>query len=135
DELASRLLGLVDGQRVVGDELGEGGGDLLEQRVQLLLGEELVEDIGEALVRLDAPGARRRRRDGPQGAQLPRGVGHAAYERSRCAACYDTPDRGLSRRSRDCLREPRPGSDPGRGCGRRGSKRRSVTRARRRTAW
>src|SRR5207248_1357632 len=97
DELASRLLGLVDGQRVVGDELGEGGGDLLEQRVQLLLGEELVEDIGEALVRLDAPGARRRRRDGPQGAQLPRGVGHAAYERSRCAACYDTPDRGLSR--------------------------------------
>ena len=95
DELARRLLRLVDGQRVVRDELGQRGRDLLEQRVQLLLGEELVEDVGEALVRLDPARARGRGRDGPNQTQLPHGRGHAAPETSRCAACYDIPESGV----------------------------------------
>ena len=38
---------------VVRDQRGERVGDPVEQAVEALLGEDLVEDVGEALVRLD----------------------------------------------------------------------------------
>ena len=40
-------------QRVVGDELGDRVGDAIEQVVEVLLGEDVVEDLGETTVRLD----------------------------------------------------------------------------------
>jgi hypothetical protein len=40
-------------QRVVRHQLGKGPGDAVEERVEALLGEDVVEDFGEALVRLD----------------------------------------------------------------------------------
>ena len=51
-----RLVRLVDRQRVVRDEVGERVGDAHEQRVEALLGEHLVEDVGEPPVRLDELG-------------------------------------------------------------------------------
>ena len=64
-----RLVGLVDRERVVGDELGECVGDPLEQVVEAVLGEDLVEHVRELPVRLDeAVGARRfRAREGVEG--------------------------------------------------------------------
>ncbi len=53
-----RLVGLVDRERVVRDEVGERVGDAHEQCVEALLGEHLVEDVREPAVRLDE---RRRR--------------------------------------------------------------------------
>ena len=56
-----RLVGLVDRERVVRDQVAERVGDPHEQRVEALLGEHLVEDVGEPPVRLDelrAPQAR-----------------------------------------------------------------------------
>ena len=53
DEHGLRLVGLVDAERVVRDELGERVGDSLEQGVQALLREDVVEDVGEPAVRLD----------------------------------------------------------------------------------
>ena len=47
------LVGLVDHERVVGDQLGERVGDPVEKRIEALFREDLVEDVGEALVRLD----------------------------------------------------------------------------------
>ena len=76
-ELALRLVGLVDVDVLVGDELGECVRDPLEERVETLLGEHLVEDLGEATVRLgracgdEAHVGPRRRLDGGR-------VGHAA---------------------------------------------------------
>ena len=55
DELALRLVRLVDVDVLVGDELGERVGDALEQRVEALLGEHVVEDLGESPVRLGRP--------------------------------------------------------------------------------
>ncbi len=77
DEQALRLVRLEDRQRVVGDELREGVRDPLEQRVEALLGEDVVEDVGEQAVRDDqcleplvaGPRGRRRRR-GADDAQL-----------------------------------------------------------------
>ena len=51
-----RLVRLVDRQRVVRDEVGERVGDAHEQRVERLLGEHLVEEVGEPPVRLDELG-------------------------------------------------------------------------------
>ena len=76
-ELALRLVGLVDVDVLVGDELGERVRDPLEERVEALLGEHLVEDLGEPAVRLGGAGRDeahvrpRRRLDGGR-------VGHAA---------------------------------------------------------
>ena len=51
-QLAIRLVGLVDVDVLVGDQLGEGVRDPLEQGVEALLGEHVVEDLGQAPVRL-----------------------------------------------------------------------------------
>ena len=50
---ALRLVGLVDRQRVERDQVADRVGDANEERVEALLGENLVEDVGEAPVRLD----------------------------------------------------------------------------------
>ena len=52
-ELSRGLVGLVDGEVVVGDELGERVRDPLEQRVEGLLGEHVVKDVGEPAVRVE----------------------------------------------------------------------------------
>ena len=52
-ELALRLVGLVDVQRLVRDDLGERVGDPHEQRVEALLGEQVVEDVREPAVGVD----------------------------------------------------------------------------------
>ncbi len=55
-----RLVRLVDRQGVVRDEVGESVGDANEQRVEGLLGQDLVEEVGEPPVRLDELGRVRR---------------------------------------------------------------------------
>ncbi len=52
-ELALRLVRLVERDVVEGDQLAHRGRDPLEQVVERLLGEQLVEDVGELAVRLD----------------------------------------------------------------------------------
>ena len=52
-ELGRGLVGLVDGEVVVGNELAERVGDPLEQCVERLLGEHLVKDVGEPAVRVE----------------------------------------------------------------------------------
>ena len=63
-QLAGGLVGLVEGEVVVGDEVADGVRDALEQRVERLLREHVVEHVGEPAVRLDERErcARRRRR-------------------------------------------------------------------------
>ena len=62
-ELAGRLVGLVEREVVVRDQLADRVRDPLEQGVERLLGEHVVEDVGEPAVRLDErEGCRRRRR-------------------------------------------------------------------------
>src|SRR6266581_2070472 len=56
DQQAPRLVGLVDGQRVVRDELCEGICDPVQQGVETLLGEHVVKDVRQAAVRLDPRG-------------------------------------------------------------------------------
>ena len=53
DQLVARVVGLVDLERVVRDEVVERVGDAVEQRVEALLGEHVVEDLGQPPVRLD----------------------------------------------------------------------------------
>ena len=53
DQLAVLLVRLVDVQRVVGHEVRERAGDAVEEGVDALLGENVVEDLGQTLVRLD----------------------------------------------------------------------------------
>ena len=53
NELALRLVRLVDVDVLVRDEDGERVGDPLEERVEALLGEHVVEDLRESSVRLD----------------------------------------------------------------------------------
>src|SRR5512142_3379599 len=48
-----RLVCLIDRQRVERDQVGDGVGDADKKRVEALLGEDLVEDVSEAPVRLD----------------------------------------------------------------------------------
>ena len=65
DEVPLRLVRLVDVQRLVGDDLVERVRDPDEQRVEALLGEQVVEDVGEAPVGVGgrrAPGCRLGRR-------------------------------------------------------------------------
>ncbi len=52
-ELAGGLVGLVEREIVVGDQLADGVRDALEQRVERLLGEHVVEHVGQPAVRLD----------------------------------------------------------------------------------
>ena len=54
-ELAPHLIRLVDVQGLVGDQLGQGVGDPVEQRVEALLRDEIVVDVREAAVRVDEP--------------------------------------------------------------------------------
>ena len=63
DEQPLRLVGLVDRQRVVRDQVGERVRDAHEQRVEAQLGEHLVEDVGQPPVRVDEL-ERRGNRDG-----------------------------------------------------------------------
>ncbi len=44
------LVGFVDVEGVVGHQLGERAGDAVEQRVEALLGEHVVKDLGQALI-------------------------------------------------------------------------------------
>ena len=60
DQETTRLVGLVDGQRVVRNELGQCIRDPVQQCVEALLGEHIVEDVRQAPVRLDARGPLRR---------------------------------------------------------------------------
>ena len=53
DQLVARVVGLVDLERVVRDEVVERVGDAVEQRVEALLGEHVVEDLEQPPVRLD----------------------------------------------------------------------------------
>jgi hypothetical protein len=53
DEHAPGLVGLVDGERVEGDEIAQRVCDALEDRVQLLLGENVVEDLRQAAIGID----------------------------------------------------------------------------------
>jgi hypothetical protein len=66
---ARGLVRLVDVEVVVRDQLADGVGDPLQQCIQALLGEDVVEDVGEAPVGLDDAGLGGRRRLGhePQG--------------------------------------------------------------------
>ena len=52
-QLALSLVGLVEGDVVERDQLPDRGRDALEQVVERLLGEQLVEDVGELAVGLD----------------------------------------------------------------------------------
>ena len=63
-KFARGLVRLVEGEVVVRDQLADRVGDPLEQRVERLLGEHLVEDVGQPPVRLDERqgGCERRRR-------------------------------------------------------------------------
>src|SRR6478752_916116 len=54
--LRIRLVGFVDRQRVVRDQVADVVGDPDEQRVEALLGEHFVENVGEPPVRLDESG-------------------------------------------------------------------------------
>jgi hypothetical protein len=59
NEQLVNVVGLVDGEIVVGNEVAHGVRDLVQQVVEALLGEHLVEDVREAAVRLhDRLGAR-----------------------------------------------------------------------------
>ena len=60
-----RLVGLVDRERVVRDQVGERVGDAHEQRVEALLGEHLVEHVGEPPIGIDELGRRRERQRPP----------------------------------------------------------------------
>ena len=52
-QLARNLVGLVEGEVVVRNEIADGVGDALEQGIEGLLRENVVEDVREAAVRLD----------------------------------------------------------------------------------
>ena len=53
DQLAARVVGLVDLERVVRHEVVERVGDAVEERVEALLREHVVEDLRQTPVRLD----------------------------------------------------------------------------------
>ena len=58
-QLAGGLVGLVEREVVVRDQLADRVRDALEQRVERLLGEHVVEDVGQPAVRLDERVGRR----------------------------------------------------------------------------
>ena len=62
------LVGLVEREVVVRDQLGDRVRDPLEHRVERLLGEHVVEDVGEPAVRLDE-------REGCRGVAVAAGAG------------------------------------------------------------
>ena len=53
NQLAPVLVDLVDVQGLVGHQVGEGLRNAVEERVEALLGQDQVEDLGQAPVRLD----------------------------------------------------------------------------------
>ena len=73
DELAAFLVDLVDVQRLIGHQVAQRLGDPVEQRVEALLGEDVVEDLGQTPVGLDerfgptAAGRNRATREGRLG--------------------------------------------------------------------
>ncbi len=79
-----RLVRFVDRQRVVRDQVADVVGDADEERVEALLGEHLVEDVGEPPVRLDESGIPRL----GAGVEKPK-MARAGYHRS--------PDRSVFR--------------------------------------
>ena len=81
DELALGLVRLVDVDVLVRDELGERVGDPLEQRVEALLREHVVEDLGQPAVRLGGAG-RDEAHVGPRSRLDGSRVGHAASKTS-----------------------------------------------------
>ncbi len=92
DEVTLRLVRLIDVQRLVGDDLVERVSDPDEQRVEALLGEQVVEDVGEAPV-----GVGRRR------ASRHRSVCHQPHARCAeigCRACRFVHSPRASRRGR-----------------------------------
>ena len=52
-QLARHFVGLVEREVVVGNEVADGVGDALEERIEGLLREDVMEDIGQSAVRLD----------------------------------------------------------------------------------
>jgi hypothetical protein len=76
---AARLVSFVDRQRVVRYEIGERVRDPVEQRVEALLGEDVVEDVGEASVRLDERRLTRWRVCGGRLGNEPQGKGVVAH--------------------------------------------------------
>ena len=92
DEMTLRLVRLIDVQRFVGHDLVERVSDPDEQRVEALLGEQVVEDVGEAPV-----GVGRRR------ASRHRSVCHQPHARCAeigCRACRFVHSPRASRRGR-----------------------------------
>ena len=92
DEVPLRLVRLVDVQRLVGDDLVERVRDPDEQRVEALLGEQVVEDVGEAPV-----GVGRRR--APR-SRVGRHQPHARCAEIGCRACRFVHSPRASRRGR-----------------------------------
>ncbi len=78
-----RLVGLVDRQGVERDEVAHGVGDADEQRVEALLGENRVEDVGKPPVRLDEGGVAGRRGVGVQQPKMVRPHYHRSPDRSQ----------------------------------------------------
>ena len=92
DEVSLRLVRLVDVQRLVGDDLVEGVRDPDEQRVEALLGEQVVEDVGEAPVGVGGRRAPRHR--------SVRHQPHARCAEIGCRACPFVHSPRASRRGR-----------------------------------
>jgi len=53
DQTLPRIVGLVDDELLVGDELAQRVGDPLEEGIETLLREDLVEHVGERAIGLD----------------------------------------------------------------------------------
>ena len=95
DEQPPGLVGLVDREGVVGDDVRERVRDALEHRRVRLLGQDLVEHVREAAVRVDEPvGAQG---NGGGGGGLSR-LGDQAFHLSEFHAAADTSSSRLPRR-------------------------------------
>ncbi len=84
-------------ERVVGDEFGERVGDPSEQVVEVLLGEDVVEDLRQAAVGLDE------RRYGTGAEPL---VGDGKDGRGNCPSRAHMPDIGMSEKAEKSEKHP-----------------------------
>ena len=102
------LVGLVDGERAVGDERGQRVGDALQDRLHALFGEQFVEDVGELSV--GAVRGRRSYRWRVHGSRRRPGcpVGAGTVSRRGCVCAH--------RLCRDCERVSAPLQDAVEGC-------------------
>ena len=84
-QLPRHLVGLVEREVVVRDQIAQRVGDALEQGVERLLGEDVVEDVRESAIRVDE--RERRRRAGLSrtcsDGRRPTGVGRRSHGGSR----------------------------------------------------